>query len=522
MAAKGDSKQGLVITMVFFILLSILLGVVAYYGYADQAQLENDKKKALADQKTMQGDRDFYRFQSMYLQAMAGQGSKDDVEELGLKRAEFDKKQLGINNKDRPKFEKIVESLDKKLGWKGGKPDTTFVNELNKRDEEIKGLALKVNDEAGKFTKVDAELGAKRRELDALREEYKGKLEELKKGGVQDLQKYVVKIDELQKEIDGLGQRREDLQKEIGLLQEKYDKLVKKLEKDIDELQLRLAKAQDKLPKTSDIDLNLPKGRIQEIDRTGQTPFINIGRADGVKPQLTFAIHGAGPDGRPMKEAKGTLEVLDVLGERLSQARLTSVKDPNRDPVMKGDYLFNPGWSPNMKQHVAIAGIVDLTGEGRRDSTNLMMRNLADFTRQLEGQNVVVDAYLDLKDNSIKGQITRQTDYLILGESPSHESSRLPRDGGEPKEEPKITPGSQASKMQQEAIRNGVTIISLKKFLALSGFRPPRTLHSEEPNYEFRKANVAAPSPLDRQRAVPGRPEDKLPANKDDKMPLPK
>ena len=47
-----------------------------------------------------------------------------------------------------------------------------------------------------------------------------------------------------------------------------------------------------------------------------------------------------------------------------------------------------------------------------------MMRNLMDFSRQLEGQNIVVDAFLDLKDNSIKGQIPRQTDSLILGETP--------------------------------------------------------------------------------------------------------
>jgi hypothetical protein len=40
----GDSKQGLIITLVFFVLLAIGLGVGTYYGFAGQKDLEDKAK----------------------------------------------------------------------------------------------------------------------------------------------------------------------------------------------------------------------------------------------------------------------------------------------------------------------------------------------------------------------------------------------------------------------------------------------------------------------------------------------
>lgn len=43
---------------------------------------------------------------------------------------------------------------------------------------------------------------------------------------------------------------------------------------------------------------------------------------------------------------KGTLEVVRVIGPHLSQARVTSVKNPKTDPIRKGDQLFGPTRNP--------------------------------------------------------------------------------------------------------------------------------------------------------------------------------
>src|SRR5262249_6772937 len=182
-----------------------------------------------------------------------------------------------------------------------------------------------------------------------------------------------------------------------------------------------------------------------------------------------------GTDAKPLREGKATLEVVSVLSDHVSQARITSWRDRERDPVLKGDLLFNPAWSPNMRQHVAIAGTVDLTGEGHDD--------LQELIRTLERQNVIVDAYLDTKELTVKGKgLTRQPDYLNLGEAPDVGNSGIVKED-DPKAKRRTEILATMTKMQEEATRNGVAIISLRKFLAMSGYRAPRKGTSEANGY---------------------------------------
>ena len=60
---KGESKQGLVVTLVFFILATIGLGVSTYFGFSEQETLRADKDKSDATQKNEAKLIDFYRFQ---------------------------------------------------------------------------------------------------------------------------------------------------------------------------------------------------------------------------------------------------------------------------------------------------------------------------------------------------------------------------------------------------------------------------------------------------------------------------
>src|SRR5690606_9524920 len=98
---------------------------------------------------------------------------------------------------------------------------------------------------------------------------------------------------------------------------------------------------------------------IVDLDRRGTMPYINLGTVDGLTPQVTFSIHSLGADGRLNPIPKGTIEVVRVIGSHLAQARVTSVRDANKDPILKGDKLFNPTWDPSRKKHVAIAGLAD-------------------------------------------------------------------------------------------------------------------------------------------------------------------
>src|SRR5262249_36988804 len=125
------------------------------------------------------------------------------------------------------------------------------------------------------------------------------------------------------------------------------------------------------------------------------------------------------------KEPKGNLEIVRIIGAHLSQGRVVRLGDENAKPLQEGDQLYNPAWDPNRTIHVAISGIVDFTGDESATVAE-RVRNLREFMNNLERQNVVVDAYLDLRDLRIKGAgITLQTDYLVLAEGPSYDNSKV-------------------------------------------------------------------------------------------------
>ncbi len=232
------------------------------------------------------------------------------------------------------------------------------------------------------------------------------------------------------------------------------------------------------------------------VSGAGDTPYISLGSADNLKRQVTFSIYGKGPDGRPLKDPKGKLEVVRVTGEHMAQAKITELRDERRDPVLPGDFIYNPAWNPNLKQHVAIVGAVDLTGEGRD--------NIQEFLRMLKNQNVEVDAYLDMKtlklkkpDSDAPGEITRQTDLLIIGYSPDV-GGRVVR-AGDSKGDERDRVLKRMEEVTKEAEKLGVRIVRLNNYLETSGFALPKPLGSERGKIGFQRNLDAAGSPVDRR-----------------------
>jgi hypothetical protein len=156
---------------------------------------------------------------------------------------------------------------------------------------------------------------------------------------------------------------------------------------------------------------------------------------------------------------------------------------------------------------VAIAGVVDLTGDGR-DYTE-------QFVRALERQNVVVDAYLDLrKDFAIKGPgITVNTDYLVLGEEPTEV---LGAQGREAEIKAKISEAMK--KIRRDAAENGVKVVGLRHYLEEIGYRIPGNPDEKKPVVEY-KGDGGLPPQVPKDPMPPKEPPapPKEPMKKDDK-----
>ncbi len=107
----GDSKQGLIIALVFFVLISIVLGITTYTGYTADEGKDAKIKKAEDELKLMTKDRDGYKYQAMFFLNRIGQLKGDAQGELDQLETRY--KQQTIVEKDRAEFEKAKEAVEK-------------------------------------------------------------------------------------------------------------------------------------------------------------------------------------------------------------------------------------------------------------------------------------------------------------------------------------------------------------------------------------------------------------------------
>lgn len=455
--SQGESKQGLIITLVFFILATIGLGVATYYGFAGQEALEKTAKEKDNAAKAFQDERNWYKFQAKIFRSYLGQAQTlDGVETLGTEKEQFDRGSLK-GGKDKDDVTKVVKALEAKYHWEGNQPKETaesIINGLNsKLDTQAKRnlqLETEVRNAKKELAKKEEELLTARKDFDKnlkdLEVKYSGEFTKSDATRVQILKDFDAYKEARKKDQTDAEAKQGQLNAEINTLKNKDIKFLKEQLKEKDATIAAFELKNKQAPAGMRTDW-----RIVRMDARGTNPYINLGSADNVKPQLTFSIHSVGADGRPNPEPKGTLEVVNVVGPHLSQTHITSLKDRNRDPVVERDVLYNPSWDPNIKKHVAIAGIIDLTGDGR-DS-------LSEFIRNLERQNVVVDAYVDPKDGTVKGQVTFRTDYLIIGDNPESQK-----------------------KIVDDAKKYGVPSMGLYRYLDMIGYRLPHSVRKEKPS----------------------------------------
>jgi len=157
--------------------------------------------------------------------------------------------------------------------------------------------------------------------------------------------------------------------------------------------------------------------------------------------------------------------------------------------VLPGDFIFNPGWNPNLKQHVAVIGYIYLTGD-KQDNT-------AEFVRALKNQNLEVDAWMEMKSLKMQGEITRQTDILIVGASPDFGTGPIKPNDAKADVKSGVLEAMRIQEKKAEEL--GVRIVRLNTFLEMSGYPLPKGLGSEKGKIDFHRNLDSPGSPIPRR-----------------------
>src|SRR5262245_30265951 len=340
----GDSKQGLIIALVIFVILSLVLGATTYFGYSEQTTLENQRKDAETKLANAAKEREKFDYERRVYKHAIGiaDPKEDDLAPLQAgHRAEF-------------------ESLSKRLTgvtWNAGDaaPATNYVGAKTKLENDLK------NSEAEAKGAKDDLKKAREDHAEALRlnqEELRKTKAALETQAAQFAKLQGEKSKAYEETLTRIKDRDDEIEKlknQIANTDASNKKAIETLQRQLKDLELQREKLRDQVKPIDWEQLDQPKARIVQIDRTRTTAYVDIGLADRVKAGVTFSVFGRGADGkRSTREPKGSIEIVNPVKDHLSLAKVTEVRNPTRDPILENDLLYNPAWSPNMREHVAI------------------------------------------------------------------------------------------------------------------------------------------------------------------------
>jgi hypothetical protein len=509
MARKSKSSNNpnsvLVIFLVFFILMNIGFGVWVYTLVGDRDKWDSTAKDLQKKEAATKQGQDWYKFKSEELLAALGDpdwmGKSEVVNTWKEAHVSFLQNKVFSGEAGEPAFRATIKELEKILGVND---DNSYKEKLLEYPEQLKKKLLETQT---KLALADKELKAiqtaKIDEEKRYKDQYKALADTILKGNNEALTARKEQNDAYK---DAVAQN-EALRKELDKQQEQFSKDLKKKEGDLARLGAKIAKQEQAsnnpnraLAEPHALMLDISQGKtlwdasrakIIRVEDSGRRLYIDKGAKDGIKVGLSFNVFSSSKNNRGEGKLKATIEVLRVE-DSISLCKVNTVFGPNGvevaisaasssklllegdNPLKEGDLAFNLFWG----MHVAIVGVVDFTGSNA-SSPAAQMDSLFDFIRYLDRIGVIVDAYNDLRDGRMVGEITDQTNVLIRGAS-----LRAPQKGeAEEDTRTKLINGNIAQ-IREQAISRGLFIISANNYAVVTGYRQPGG-SNDVPTLEF-------------------------------------
>ncbi len=137
---------------------------------------------------------------------------------------------------------------------------------------------------------------------------------------------------------------------------------------------------------------------------------------------------------------KGRIEVTQMLGDHVATGKIRG--DELTNIIVPGDIIYTPAWTPGRAIHIAVAGLIDITGNGKSD---------------LE----LLTSLIKLNGGVIDEQVSPQTSFVVEGEMKSD------KPGGEMTAEERNVFVTKVT----DAQRIGVDRLSVEKLLDKMGWK---------------------------------------------------
>jgi len=383
-------NQGLQIALIVFVMLTLILGVTTYLFYRqyDEANLRAQNSQAEAGKQTQMANK--YQEDANELKRLIGAAKTESVDAIVAAFNEDMKKYGGSYPEESRFYRLLLEKMQKTIDEKNMELADAKA-QLQRLEEEYKVREASKDPQMKQFEEARDKAA---QDLAAEQAKYQNERTRI----TQDQAKLQADLQNTRKEAsDNLAKVESKLKK--------TEDLVSKLSNIIDE-------QSTKLEKLTGGKIDSPDGEVLWVNQRSRTLWINLGRADALQPQISFSVYPGDVGELTVDHKKGSIEVTQILGDHLAEARI--IEDSEAAPILPGDKIDTVLWNPNQKKRFALAGLFDIDGDGRSD-----LEAVLNLIRINGGE---VDCYIaDSGKDKYKqiGQLSVNTNYLILGEAPT-------------------------------------------------------------------------------------------------------
>lgn len=451
-------NQGLQIGLIIFVMLTVVLGASTFWMYKqyDEASI---KLKAGNEQ----------------LQA----------KETALKNAESDLSELKrlMGAADTSKVagaDGLTSQYDQDMNTYAGATYADKGKGYRKALEYISGQ-LKIRN--GELADAKTEIEGWKRKYEAREAAKEPQVKQFQAEAKKAQDDLAAERDKFKADADKLTKDQADLAVQLQTARKENDAAVTKIEASLQEKRREATELGKQLKDRNKVFEGLTKetfdvadGKILWVNQANHIVWINLGRADALTRQINFSVYEGRTADINKAVRKGSIEVTQLLGDHLAEARI--LDDGLTNPILPGDMINTPIWSPGEKRHFALAGFIDVDGDGKSDQA--LLRNLILLNGGL------VDAEIDEKTGKPLGQITAATRYLVQGDAP---------------EGPGAADRIKAySKLHADALTYGVQFVKVKDLLAQMGWKRTTVM----PTGMSPKSQVAPPKRSPTNVETPG------------------
>ena len=414
-----ESNTGLVVTLVFFILSTLGLGVSTYMGFAEQKKNLDAAKDAETKKKDSDDRKRLYAAEAQLLYKYITNKdlpieAGDKMEIPGDRQVIRDK--AGWASKGVPGLEEALAEIENTQGVNAAgipekilRGDGTVTTPFMKVAEN--SLTMKRLYETGlqkqraDHDKALADLRAENESNKKLMDDKVAKAEAAQKKWQDDFMSFRKVVSDLQATEKGAadGARKDMLAKLDNIAAEAQKEAEAKKDTEIANLRKALAdqrRDNDRLKKNlTSATLMTPTGwKVVKIEKDPRLVYINLGADADVRPGDYFFVHGNQDNGLPEPKSKGKVEVVRVVDGKLALAQVTQLDDAGGNPIRQDDHLNSPVWSPNMRKSIAQRKHIVL--RGRMYLKGGDVDNTLELVKRLEDMGVIVDAFVDFNDKN--------------------------------------------------------------------------------------------------------------------------